>query len=279
MIAYVNGRYSPQETATVSISDRGFLYGDGCFETIAVRQGKPSFWREHLSRLNSGLTGLAIPSAATPRELTTIVRNLIRVNWLVDALIRIQVTRGPGPRGYAVPEALSPSLIVNPCPMPSSEPASRTLTVSSRRLDADCPTHRFKTNNKLLQVLGMIEAEERQADDALFLNRRNQVVETTAANVFWSEGRTVGTPPLNSGALPGIARQIVLDACRSLKLAPVQENITLERLSNREGVFLTQSVRGILPVRALNGRRLSLSPLTERLHREFLERARRSPFP
>lgn len=291
MIAYVNSKYLPQESAAISIFDRGVMYGDGCFETLRIYGERPAFWEAHLARLRSSLAALAIPFRLNPGELAAVVRTLLSQNQanLPEGkeserpvfLLRIQVTRGQSPRGYSIQNAPNPSLIVSlhsapHCPR-DSIPAWRLIT-SSQRIDARHPLCRHKTTNQLFSILGKAEADRQSADDVLFLNHEGHVAETSCANIFWFDGHSIGTPPLSAGILPGITRQVVQEICAARNLPCKEENIFESALRTKQAVFLTQSAWEILSVDSLNGRKIRASPIVESLRRDYRRKAEQSPF-
>ena len=291
MIAYVNGKYLPQESAAISIFDRGVMYGDGCFETLRIYGGRAAFWEAHLARLRASLAALAIPFRLDPGKLAIVVRTLLsqnRADLSKDKeserpafLMRIQVTRGQSPRGYSIQNAQNPSLIVSLHPAPNRLqdpiPAWRLIT-GSQRIDARHPLCRHKTSNQLFSILGKAEADRQNADDVLFLNHEGHVAETSCANIFWFDGYSVGTPPLSAGILPGITRQVVQEICAARNLPCKEENIFESALAAKQAVFLTQSAWEILSVSSLNGRKIGDSPIVESLRCDYRRRAAQSPF-
>ena len=291
MIAYVNGKYLPQESAAISIFDRGVMYGDGCFETLRIYGSRPAFWEAHLARLGASLAALSIPFRLNPGKLAIVVRTLLSKNQAnlskgkesepLEFLLRIQVTRGQSPRGYSIQNAQNPSLIVSLHPAPHCPrdpiPAWRLIT-SSERIDARHPLCRHKTTNQLFLILGKAEADRQNADDVLFLNHEGHVAETSCANIFWFDGRSIGTPPLSAGILPGITRQVVQEICAARNLPCQEENIFESVLWAKQAVFLTQSAWEILSVASLNGRKIGSSPIVESLRRDYRRRAEQSPF-
>lgn len=289
MIAYVNGKYLPQESAAISIFDRGVMYGDGCFETLRIYGGRPAFLEAHLSRLTTSLAALDIPFR--PGKLVGIVRTLLSKNQadLPEGkkserpafLLRIQVTRGQSPRGYSIQNAQNPSLIVSLHPAPhypqNPTPDWRLIT-SSQQIDARYPLCRHKTTNQLFSILGKAEADRQNADDVLFLNHEGYVAETSCANIFWFDGHSIGTPPLSTGILPGITRRVIQEICAARNLPCKEENIFDSALRTKQAVFLTQSAWGILSVASLNGRKIGPSSIVESLRRDYRRRAEQSPF-
>ncbi len=112
MIAFLNGEYLPEAEARVSVLDRGYLYGDGLFETIPVSNGRPFRWAQHLERLRKGADWLGIPLPFSPKEVRGVIRELVRRNELPHSTVRVALSRGVGPRGYSPAGAGAPSFSV-----------------------------------------------------------------------------------------------------------------------------------------------------------------------
>ena len=263
MQAFLNGRIVPEDQAVVPVSDRGLLYGDGLFETLGVRLGCPVWWGRHLQRLEAGAAFLQIPMPAGSAELHQWARQLISDNGLPDAVLRILLTRGSGPRGYSTQGTTSPTLVMTVHARPAPCAGVRLVT-SSFRLPAVDPVARFKTTSRLLSVLARAEAQEHGGDEALLLNHLGSVAEAAAGNLFWVEGDTLCTPPVSAGALPGVIRSVLLELLAEQRRPGVEKATTPEALSRAEGIFLTNSVTGILPVSMLDGRPVPQSEQTSR---------------
>src|SRR5688500_3529439 len=120
MIVFLNGEFVPEEQARISIFDRGFLYGDGLFETLRVHRGRIFQWSEHAERLSRGVNTLRIPVAWKPQELRRFAETLLEKNGATDAILRLNVSRGIGPRGYSPQGAEHPTvaMTVHPAPAP-----------------------------------------------------------------------------------------------------------------------------------------------------------------
>jgi branched-chain amino acid aminotransferase len=267
MIVYLNGRFVPEEQACVSIHDRGFLYGDGLFETIRIYDGEPFLWHHHMARLRAGCDALRIKPPLADHEMLAHLRELIRQNSLEDSTARIALTRGAGPRGYSPRGADRPTLCIALFP-PAKRPASYQVIISSIRLPAVDPLAAFKHSNKLRQVLARAEADAAGVDEALLLNDRGEVVEGTSTNVFWVEGETLCTPPLQ-GILSGITRFHLLILAAQLGIPTREANITLPELIQRAGVFVTSSGIEVMEISHINGQPIASSPITQRLRREY----------
>ena len=112
MMVYLNGRFVPAEQASVSVFDRGFLYGDGLFESVRINAGRPFLWESHVHRLVQGAAALHIVLPIDPGSLHAAVIELLLVNQMSDAIVRISISRGPGPRGYSIRGADSPTVVI-----------------------------------------------------------------------------------------------------------------------------------------------------------------------
>jgi len=268
MTVYLNGQIVPEAQARVSVFDRAFLYGDGLFESVRIRNGVPFRWPQHLARLRAGMSYLGFDCPLVTEQLAGPMRELARRNRLPEAVLRLTVSRGAGARGYSPKGARHPALVMTLHPLPQPSPGALprwTLRCVSVRLCAKDSLRAFKTCNRLLQVVALAEAQAHGADEALLLNEARKVAETSSANLFWCDGRTVCTPPLSAGALPGITRAVVLEICRAQGLGVCERNITLGQLQRSAGVFATNTAWGVVEVSAINGASIPPSPLTRRL--------------
>jgi aminodeoxychorismate lyase len=266
MIASVDGTLLPEKEATVSIYDRAFRYGDGLFEAVLVVNGSPFRWDSHVLRLAASARDLQIqiPEPLTSLRDTAIA--LVRQNDLVDAIVRIQISRGEGPRGYAPSGAERPLTVMTVHPAPDRlAPRPWSLTISSLRVAAsDVLTH-HKTCSRMMQVMAAIEARARHADESLLVNTDGHITEGGSSNLFWFEHGALCTPPLSVSCLPGVTRSAVLECCDAIGIKSMERNIRPEQLPQAEGVFLTLTSRGIVEATSLDGISLSTSPLTSRL--------------
>ena len=274
MIVFLNGQFVPEAGAAVPVNDRGFLLGDGLFETIQVCNGRPFRMAQHLERLTRGADFLRIKCPFTPRELDKFAGQLIGTNELPEAVLRVTLTRGPGARGYAPPADGQATVVMTLHPAPAvdlEKLAAWSLITSSYRIPASDPLSSFKTTSKLLHVMARMEAAEQGADEALLINTNGEVAETAGGNLFWIYDETICTVPTGRGVLPGITRAVVLEICQTLGLPANKRVIKPEALRNSEGIFITQSVLGIVPVATFNGEPVTPSPLVEQISRAYCE--------
>ena len=172
--------------------------------------------------------------------------------------MRIVVSRGRGPRGYSPKGSGEPTCVMSSHEVPSADPGNCRMATSSYRVNSDDPLTEHKTCNKLLQVLARAEAEETGADEALLVNRTGEAVTASGANIFWISRQIVCTPPISAGALPGITRGVVAELCEQSGLRFQECMICARELSSTEGVFITLSSKGIVPITKLDGAKMAL---------------------
>lgn len=278
MEVFLNGRFLPEAEAVVPLNDRGFLLGDGLFETMRVAGGRPFRFAQHLERLSRGAEFLKIKVPFTPKELSKIADDLIERNNLPESVLRLTLTRGVGNRGYSIAGADQPTLAMMLHPLPPinvEEPLQWSLITSSLRIPASDALASFKTTSKILNVAARAEAEAQGADEALLLNTNGEVAETAGGNLFWVYQDKICTVPTGRGVLPGITRAVVLEICQSLGLETNKRVIKPEHLRNAAGIFITQSALGIIPVAAFDGSPVAPSPLVDQIASAYDELLRR----
>ena len=272
MDIFLNGKFLPEAEAVVPLNDRGFLLGDGLFETMRVIGGKPFRFAQHLERMTRGAEFLKIKCPFTPKELQKFAEQLIEQNKMPDAILRVTLTRGPGERGYLPADDSQPTvaMTLHPAPPPDG-PVQWHLITSSFRIPAADPLASFKTTSKVLHVMARMEAAEKGADEALLVNTNGEVAETASGNIFWIYHDSVCTVPTGRGVLPGITRAVVLEICQALGLETNKCVIKPEALRHSEGIFVTQSALGIVPVAAFDGETVAPSPLVDQIAHAYNE--------
>ena len=274
MVVFLNGKFVPDARAAVPINDRGFLYGDGLFETVRVFNGRPFRMAQHLERLARGAEYLKIGLPFTPKGISDFAAELIEKNKMPYAILRVTLTRGPGERGYTPTLGGTPTMVMTLQAAPPLDPANPpqwSMVTSTYRIPASDPLSSFKTSGKLLQVMARVEAEARNADEALILNTNGEVAEAAAANLFWIYHDRICTVPTGRGVLPGITRAVVLEICQVLRLETNKRVIKPEALRHGEGIFLSQSARGVINVISFDGEPVPTSPLVEKIHQTYCE--------
>ena len=268
MIVYFNGNFVPEAEAVVPINDRGLLYGDGLFETIRVSHGQPFRLAQHLERFQRGADFLKIVSPLKTKEIHKVVAEFMTKNDVKNGIMRMTMTRGAGERGYTPGPDSQPLFAITIQATPEKNPqaaASWSMVTSAHQVPANDVVAAFKTTDKLLHVLARAEARERGADEALLLNSNGEVAEAAGGNIFWIFQNRVCTVPTGRGVLPGITRAVVLEACQILGIETNKRVIKPQQLQKSEGIFLTQSIHGVVAVHELDGLPITPSPLVEQI--------------
>jgi len=272
MLVFLNGQFLPEAQAVVPVSDRGFLLGDGLFETMRVAGGKPFRFAQHLERMTRGADFLKIKLPFTPKELEKFTAQLIEQNKMPDAILRVTLTRGAGERGYNFNDECKPTFVMTLHAAPPLENSFEwNLITSSFRIPAADPLSSFKTTSKILHVMARAEAKEKGADEALLINANGEVAEAAGGNLFWVYQDNICTVPTGRGILPGITRAVVLEICQTLGLQVNERAIKPEALRNCEGIFITQSALGIVPVKTFDGNPVAVSPLVDQITHAYKE--------
>lgn len=267
---WVDGSVLPADGAHVSAFDRGFQLGDGVFETLRARSGRPTELAEHLARLRRSADGLGI---ALPDDLDARIgagiAALLAAEGLDgpagDASIRVTVTRGPSrARGLLPPEGTTGATVAIGA-WPVSRPASGHLerglhlVTSAVRRDPAHPLATLKTTSRAEYVYARLEARRAGGDDAVFLTLDGHLSEATSANIFLlarsgGEPPELATPGLDCAILPGTTRSWLLDWGRRVGLRTREDRLTPAELAGADEAFISSSVAGILPVTRLDGR-------------------------
>lgn len=265
------------DTARVSVLDHGFTVGDGVFETILVRDGRPFALTRHLQRLRSSMAGLGLagPPDARVREAVEAVLSSGATNEaLTRGRLRITVTSGVGPIG-SVRGPDGPTLVVALGPVAAPDPTTAIATVPWVRNERSALAG-VKSTSYGENAVALADARRRGATEAVLANSRGELCEGTGSNVFLVVDGEVLTPPLDSGALDGVTRRLVLAWC-SDTVAVREQSLTYEQLHTAEEVFLTSTTRDVQPVVGIvdpaMGRSLPVGPLTRQIAARFAARA------
>lgn len=222
------------------------MLGEGLFETIKVRQGRPCFSKLHWQRMHDAAQHLAIPFTVSLDEWHHLLLHHLLTEQKQEGGIKVILSGGPASRGLVV-SALHSKLVLNSFNYPRQEKPLRLQSAAWLR-DAANPVYSYKTINYLEAILARRQALNNNADDALFFNTQQHATETTCANLFIIvQGRLI-TPPLHDGVLPGITRSRILQHCTRLSIDYAEQSITYELLRQAQAVFLANSLQGIQSV-------------------------------
>lgn len=242
----------------IPIDDRGFLLGDGLFETVLFTAGEPVLWESHVARLTKACETLGLPPP-DPAKLLSDARRAVADRRLgrARAAVRLTWSAGSGGRGLLRPSPIHPRLAASASASPRPEEPAK-LIVSTIRRNARSPISRLKTLSYLDNVLARREAEAAGADEALMLNTAGHVACASAANLFWIVDGKTYTPSLSCGVLDGVMRAQVI------RSAPVHEvRASFDSLMQAEAAFLTSSLIGVRTIKVLAGRFLKDHPIIQ----------------
>lgn len=237
---------------SIAADDRGLAYGDGLFETIAVRNNKCRFLDAHLARLAASSARLALPAPDAG-----LLRNEIDalLGEHVSGTIKIIYTRGGGPRGYAMPVAPEPTRMVGFAAedIAISPGAGVRLIICKTRIGRNAALAGMKTLNRLEQVMARAEWDGADIQEGLMLDDRDNVVCGTMSNLFLVQGDALMTPRLNESGVEGIMRAQVLDVAAELGIRCEESRIPRALIAAADDAFLTNSRIGMWLIAEIEG--------------------------
>lgn len=252
-IVYLNGSLMPRSQAQVSVFDHGFLYGYGLFETMRAYHETIFLLERHLKRLLSSAAVIGLESELSDIDLGKACIDTLKANRLKDARLRLTVSRGevdlfPGSITSGTPTVL---VTARSHSAPSAQIYNKgfRVGVSSFRRCSQSLLSRLKSTNYLLNILAKMESEAAGLDESLLLNEKGLITEGSISNVFFVTSHSgLVTPPLASGILPGITREVVVELADTLRINVTEGEVRLEDLGRFDEAFLTNSVMEIMPL-------------------------------
>ncbi|MEH7436501.1 aminodeoxychorismate lyase [Neobacillus drentensis] len=257
MLIYLNGQFISKEDARISPFDHGFLYGIGLFETFRVYEGHPFLLDDHLERLNHGLDELYIKHHFTRDEVNKILQELLEVNQLTNAYIRLNVSAGMGEVGLQVEPYLEPNLIMFPKPLPPpGELNEKKAVLLKVKRNSPEGQERLKSHHFLNNVLAKREIGDEPDVEGIFLNEQGYLAEGIVSNLFWIKGNVLYTPAIQTGILNGITRQFAILLGRKNNLQVQEGFYSIEQALEADEMFVTNSIQEIVPISHFEGQHL-----------------------
>ncbi|MDX1563562.1 MAG: aminodeoxychorismate lyase, partial [Gammaproteobacteria bacterium] len=244
-------RYIDGSGGSVDTTDRGLNYGDGLFETVAIRANTLRNFPLHLERLELGAERLRLPLPALA-ELTD--RAQAAAAGIENGTLKLVVTRGNGPRGYAPPDVATPTIILSAAPVSGPAPATLAVATLKMRLAENEALAGIKHLCRLEQVLGRLELKTLDADEGLMLSTSGAVIGGTSRNVFAVFGRRLTTPDVELAGIAGVMRRCVIEAAGRIGIDVTVCDLSLSEFAEADELFMTNALVGIQSVATLDGR-------------------------
>ena len=272
---YVNGQYLPENEATVSIFDRGFLFADGVYEVTSVIGGKLLDFDGHAVRLERSLNELEMTHPVTKNELLEIHRQLVERNEITDGLVYLQITRGAADRDFAYPKDAEPTIVLftqNKPGLAQSPVADKGMKVISIE-DQRWGRRDIKTVQLLYPSMGKMAAKAQGADDA-WMVQDGFVTEGTSNNAYIIKDNVLVTRHLGNEILHGITRKAVLEFARVAQITVEERSFTMEEAKAADEAFITSATTFVMPVVQIDDKPIGSGqpgPLTKRLREIYLE--------
>lgn len=250
----------------IEVSDRGFQYGDGLFETIAVINGRPVFFDRHLDRLKAGCHRLYIPFPGS-ELLSFEAQKLSR--HANNAVLKLILTRGSGGRGYRQPELIEATRVLSTHPFPDYPGSYKEQGIVARfcdtRLGLNPVLAGIKHLNRLEQVLARSEWTDSGIQEGIMLDMNEHVIEGTMTNLFYIKKGVLYTSSLSFSGVAGIMRGIILALSHDHGIAVIEHTFTKDELLLADEIFVCNSIVGIWPVKQIAKKRFPAGAGTRQL--------------
>ena len=272
---YVNGKYASEETAKISVFDRGFIFGDGVYEVVPVVTGKLVDSAYFLERLDRSLSELSIAWPCSRQEYLEIMQNLISRNSLKEGFVYSQVTRGIADRDFAFPVDTIPSLVAFTSEMNllNNPLAESGITVTTSE-DIRWKRRDIKSINLLAQCLAKQDAHSKNANEG-WMVEDGFVTEGVSSSAYIIVEKKIITRPLSNSILPGIRRRTLIEIAEREGIELEQRLFTIEEALEADEAFISSATTITLPVVSINGREIAdgrPGEITGRLRKLYIER-------
>jgi branched-chain amino acid aminotransferase len=277
LFASVNGEIVPAGQARVSVLDNGFTFGDSVYEVLRTYGGRPFEAGRHFRRLRASADRLGIAVPGSDGDLLGQVRALLARTGDDECYVRIIVTRGVGNSSYDFDAVVGPTLVMiakglSPYPERHYAEGIRVAAVDVRRNHRLSLDPAIKSSNLLNNILAVREARDRGAEEPLLLSVEGFLAEGASTNVFVAKDGVLRTPPLETGILAGITREVVIELAAGLGLPCRAEPLRLGDLLGADEAFLSSTTREVVPIHAVDDRPVGdgrPGPLTRRVMEAF----------
>ena len=255
-----NGEIFPADHPVMTISNRGFRYGDGLFETIRVMKGEVKFAEYHAERLQQGMIALKIEgySKIDGRYLSDLIKDLMKRNDISqNARARITVFRDGDGLYSPTSNKFGYAIELNKLEESSYVANTRGLIVDvfdevTKPLNS---LSNYKTCNSLVYVMAGIYRLQHNLDEVFILNQNGFLCEAMSSNIFVVYDKQLYTPDLSEGCISGVMRRVIMDIARENEITLIEAQINPEIMNEAEEVFVTNASRGVQWVMGYNNKR------------------------
>ncbi len=280
---YVNGQYLPEDQASVSIFDRGFLMADGVYEVASVLDGKLIDFAGHGLRLQRSLDALEITNPITTDALADMFRELVRLNGVDQGMIYLQITRGnPGDRSFVFPDASLPPTVIaftqnvpNLADAPAAQTGFKVISIPDLRWGRVD----IKTTQLLYPSMGKMMAKKSGCDDSWFVDDDGGITEGTSNNAYIVKGNKIITRQLSTDILHGITRASVLRFAVEAQFEVEERPFTVAEAQAADEAFSTAASIFVMPVVEIDGIKIGSGkpgPVAKRLRELYIDEMRKT---
>lgn len=276
-IVYVNGKYLPEEEASISIFDRGFLMADAVYEVTSVLDGKLLEFEGHLKRLKRSLSELDIPEPSVFNDLLEIHHKLVNDNQVEQGGVYLQVTRGVADRDFVYPKDVEPTLVIF---TQSKDILGSPLVNSGMKVisidDLRWGRRDIKTVQLLYPSMGKMMAKAADCDDA-WMVEDGYVTEGTSNNAYIVVGNKIITRELSNDILHGITRASVLRYAKEAQMIVEERSFSVDEVKSADEAFITSASTFVMPVVEFDGVLIGAGKpgnVSKRLREIYIEESR-----
>lgn len=276
---WLNHKLVSEPKAKISVWDRGFLYGDGVYETLRIYQGKIFRAEEHWKRLRQSLDGIRLKIPFSHQKLTAASTATVMANHLKECLVRVTVTRGIGELGYDPATCKKPTLVIMAVPVRTDleelwKKGVKIALVNTKRNHPKTLNPAIKSINCLNGIFAKMESLKKNAFEGLFLNLDGYLAEGTISNIFLIKSGILKTPSLDCGILTGVTRSAVMEVAKNSDFQVLETRIKPFELLEADEAFLTSTTMELMPVVQVDKQKIGTGhpgPVTKFLHAKFRE--------
>ena len=253
MKIYIDGKFYPKEEAKVSVFDHGYLYGDGIYETLRAYNGKVFEIEKHTKRLFQSAAKMALRLPLDENGFHKAINDSVLENNLLEAYIRVSVSRGVGAIGLDPDLCPEPTTVIiakqfEGYPAEMFEKGLKVAVVNTRRNHPESLDPAIKSTNCLNTIFAKMEAKRAGAYEGILLNHSNMVAEGTVSNIFIVKSGKIITPPLIAGILEGVTRDLVIRLAHEADITLYEELFTEVQLWQADEAFITNTTMEVMPV-------------------------------